>query len=239
MLNILTGTNATLSVAFMFQGDYEIPDANSVTYTLRDNLGNAVPGYVDLPLTPAAGATSVSIVIPGSENTNAKTFELRTVVVSYTVNGAGRAIPFTYRVINFVQMTATPDDVRRLLSVAANELPDSDIDLIEAYFLVANEVTPSVLTTALSAGDITTIAANKALAARAALEVIPTLQLRILQVEQSATDVAKRYSGVDFQAVRDYVASVYAQNKATFTGITTVTYEMAVMVTPLDAVTGA
>lgn len=239
MLNVLANTNATLRVAFMFQGDYEIPDLGSVTYTLYDTTGTPVVGFINVAIVTLATSTSYQLQLAAAQNALGvgNLFETRTVVVSYTVNGDGRTLRYSYRIIPFIPMTVTEDDARKLLGVAQNELPDENIDLVEAYFKCCDDTTQAALNAALISSTTLSFHANEMIAAKALLKSIPMMQMRVMAQEHSGTDVMQRYPTFDFDRMLRLAASLYADAKALITGNAQTEYQMIALVTPIDPIT--
>jgi len=192
----------TIKIPFMLDGDFVTPDVGSVKYTIRDNSGTPIIGQIDVPVTTTTETTSVVLDIAGFVNAKAKEVENRFVTLKYKVSGAERRIQVNYQIIDWINLTASPSQVRNALGVDGDELEDDDINLLAAYMRLKQDLGGTILVTALMAGDLTTIYANHAVALRTALDLISSLQLRVTQQERSDTSEFQRFAKVDFNKIR-------------------------------------
>lgn len=203
-MDVLSGQGCTVNATFVVDGTPFIPDAGSVYWTLRGNDGNTVLPYVDVAISVPTASTSVKVSIPSSVNNLAggRRVENRTVVVVATRNGSAWLGRFPYRVTTWFNTQATADQVRACLGVEAHELPDSNVDLVKAYFFVEAKIGSSTLTSALASGDLTTIQVNDLLVRVAALQALPSLALKLAESETDGAHAFKRLASVDLEKVR-------------------------------------
>jgi hypothetical protein len=232
-MDVYAGEDASL--IFQFNVDDELVTPSTATYTLRGNSGSVIAGDQNI----ASLSTQAVVEIAGSSNTAADglSFENRFVDVKFVYNNNTYRTRQSYRVVPFVNMTTVPADVRLALGVLDHELADSDIDLYDAYLRVKDRV--SVLTTALAAGNLTTVSANKAIAYMAAMNVLPALMLRVAQSTGDDTQTFERLAKIDLQQLSQDVTDAYevyvSQIDPTFVGV-----DIPIMTvsTPTDAITG-
>lgn len=209
MRSFLAGQAVTLDVLFEQGVDTVIPDVASVTYTLYDNNGAQVSGAVDVAVTTDGTSTSVPITIASGKNGKTGLFEHRTLVVKYKLNGGDRQQQLQYRLTDFVPMTATADGARSLIGAARNELPDQDLDFYQAYIEVCAEISSASVNAALISAGQANFSANRAIVCRALLDLLPSLQFRLVQSSKSNTAQISRFTKVDFVALTDFLTTLY------------------------------
>src|SRR5579872_7108122 len=133
-MDVLAGDDATLRVDFVSPTGTLLPDAGSVSYRVYGTDGSPLAG----PTSVATSDTGVTLTIDGALNTiePPRIFEKRIVIVKMASNGEPFVFQTDYRVIPFLNMTASAADVRSVIGATSDELPDEDIDLLQAYLLV-------------------------------------------------------------------------------------------------------
>lgn len=159
--------------------DAGLPDGD-VSYQITGGASGTV--------TPALGAVSTLIQISGAQNQLdvGETFGFRDLEWSYTsaaqvVNGNTRwtleaSIPFP----------ATSDGSRAKLGI--EDLPDDLLQLAKAYVKFANKVGETALAAFETGSTYAKILIADAIEAQAALDIIPTLQVRVAKTESSGTN---------------------------------------------------
>lgn len=195
-MDVFAGTPTALTIPYIIGTQPVSPDAGSVTYTIKDQLGTPMVGLADIAY--AGTGFEMKILVPSTANqiSGSRRFERRTVVVNFKVGGEEMQISSTYRIVPEPTYTVTPTDVRAFIGIEDHEMPDEDIDLLSAYLVVEKEITADVLTTALSAGTTDEIAANTLIRMRAVLDVLPSAKQRMAQSE---TNGVKQFSRVDLK----------------------------------------
>lgn len=212
----------------------------AVSYSLLGNDGSTL---LSDSFTPEAGALSHLLIIPGAQNSVSTTFmESRTLVWSYTTASGLVSDRLTYRVEKPIPFPASPDGVRNKLGVAAHELPDTSINLLLAYSDLTELLSEQILQDAETAGDRGTLLVIEAIEAIAALEVLPTIQLRAGQSESSGTNEFARFRDIDWNMLRTQLAvhvdRVRAALDPTFDGNAVGAFTFAVVPITPDAITG-
>ncbi len=177
------GEDLTLSFEFTHDGQFVIPDPDSVKVTLRNNEGLTIQDWSRAQQADP-NSTSFSLVIPAAINeiSSENTLESRYVRVEYMYQGKVHAKNLSYRLTPFLPIQATPAGVRNRLGATETEMPDDTIDVHEAYYKILPSF-PEVLALALTATDASCIAANNAIEIKAALCLMPGLSGKILQSE--------------------------------------------------------
>lgn len=197
----LAGEALTFDIEILVNGVPTQPDAGTISFSVRDQSGAVIAGLDKQPL--AVLGTTASISVPEDANTLATSAEpeSRFLTLSYLAGGQSRQQRAAYSLHPFLPLQASADDVRSMLGVAADELSDDDIELVGAYYdLVA--VQGETFREAFTASSSLRMAANSALAAQAALDAIPSLQLRIFQSRTSENSTFARFVAVDFEKLR-------------------------------------
>jgi hypothetical protein len=232
------GEDLTFDIELIVGGVPTQPDAGTVTATVRDQTGQVVAGLDHKPIT--VPGTTASISVPAGANAIASETESRYVTLSYIAGGQSRQQHAAYSLHPFLPLEASADAVRGLLGVASDELPDDDIELVPAYYdLVADN--GDAFKNAFTTGNRQRQQANRALALRAALDALPSLQLRVFQARTSENNTFGRFQTVDFQQLRvdltDQLAA--ALNIANASTATVSIPTLFVVSTPTDPVTNS
>lgn len=185
------------AVSFLVEFPSGFPDGN-ITWVLKDESGGQV---ATANITPSVGAVSIYITIDSTYNELA-TGDLsgyRDLSWFYLVGGAVVTNEVRYTLEARAPFGAAPAGVRRKLGLAPHELPDNEIPLIRAFYDFDTTVGGG-------AGLFTPTASEQmlladAIEALAALNLIPSLTLRIAQKESSGTDTFQR-SAIDLEALK-------------------------------------
>lgn len=240
MRYVMAGEEYVYAVDFMVDGEFVVPDEDSVSYTIRDAAGTPLAGHTNVPLILDGQSDRGFIEIPASVNEKTAEREPRHVHVMFAVNGKPRTHAGSYILIDFLNHYVTESDVRGWLGVTPSELPDSDIDLVKAYYAVKNDnsLANIDLTATLARGDQTAFAANEAIRMQAALQVLPSLENRIAQVEKADMLTFQRMNKLDINALRRRTAAHYAQAVQSVLGGTPISPILFTVTSPVDPVTG-
>ncbi|RQR63891.1 hypothetical protein DIE18_07095 [Burkholderia sp. Bp9125] len=236
------GEDLTFEVELMAGGVQAQPDAGSVTYTVRDQSGAVLAGLdhaaLDVP------GTTAQILLPAHVNgiTAGNDTETRFVFLAFKTSGQSRQQQVAYGLHPFIPMSADADAVRGLMGVSVDELPDEAIDLIPAYYSLRADYGTD-FTNALVVGDSRTrSAANRALAARAAIDALPSFQLRLVQSKQVENSNFSRWDWVDLDKLKEdlttQLGASLAQLSDTLARTVAVTPTIFVVSSPTDPVTG-
>jgi hypothetical protein len=182
-VDVLAGSGAALRVDFLNPAGTLIPDPNSVTYTVYATDGTQLVASTPITTGPTDTGVMVNVLAVNNTISGSRQFEKRTVVVNMT--SAAHPYTFTtiYRIIPFLNMTVTADDVRSVFGGDLDEVTDDEIDLVAAYFDVAARVlsvnSNATLAAALATGTITEVYANSAIAGMAVINLLPGIQGRL------------------------------------------------------------
>lgn len=210
MKTYLAGEDIALQIPLRVGTEPVVPDNGSVKMTVRDNAGQIVIDKV--PVTMDVASTNANVTVPAASNAlGAGRFGMRNVIIEFTKTGRPQSARLAYRLTAWLNTTVTPDDVRAFCGLDAGELPDSVIDIVEAYFDVENDITEPVLSAALASADNKQIAANRIILARAVLLQIPGLALRISQNETDGVFSAQRPK-IDLTLLELRAQALYAEN---------------------------
>lgn len=174
----LAGNAHSFLVQFRNRGEPAIPDQGSVTYTLRGHDGALLAGHAAVPVETGALAVETVITVPADQNLIAGSLERRSITVNWTFKSAPKETRLSYWLHAWLNFSTTPADVRKYIGANESELPDDDIDLVEAYIEVAKMVTVEALVSKLQTDPLQ---AENALLAYAVLSVIPSLKSRMAQ----------------------------------------------------------
>lgn len=234
----LNGDELSYPVRFLVEGDYVVPDADSVKVTLRGQTGNVISGWNRKAIDHEA-KSAIKVVIDGSANTTTGgQREKRTVIVEFEVDGVAFKRTSHYFLTDYLNITATPADVRRVFGVEPTELPDSMVSVEEAYYdLIRIYNDKTTLDTALGDSDKMQMA-NQLIVAAAANRVLQSLQTRLYKIEASDQESFTRFD-VDFPAMAAKVAAMGTEAADAVFDRSEVSPPLLIKVTPTDVITGA
>ena len=218
MLTFITGEDVTVAVPLQRDGEPFLADENSVTWSLRDHTGAiALAGQIPLDATD----TSITVLIPAAENTilAGRRFEKRFLIVKGTVEAQDFQIQVPYRITPWLNHTVTTDAVRAFIGTfAQGELPDGDIDLMSAYYDIADVVGDDVLEVALGSGGQVETTANDAIKAAAVLRVLPGMQARLSKREEDGVMKVERFP-VDLDKIAAEARSIITRAVRLVSGV--------------------
>ncbi|MDR3436430.1 hypothetical protein [Telmatospirillum sp.] len=246
MLNFTASTAVTIVAPFLVDSEYVVPDTGSVTYSVRDNTGTLITALTNRALTPATTATEIAVTIPASDNAVTLSTEIRSLIVSYTVNAQPYQFVSAYRLNPWLSIAVTPADVRSKLGLSSTELPDADVNFYDTYYVLDDKLstltaTATVVVTmaaSLASGTLNAKYANDALIYQAALDLFPSLRARLLHKEGQGTTSYERYSGFDFDGLHDQITDLLEDALTNMTGMTSTYPSMLVVGKRRDIIGG-
>lgn len=238
-MDVLQNTGSSLRADFVGPLGSLIPDANTVLWSIYDQTGALLAG----PTSVSTGATDTGVIIALSSAyhtiTAPRRFEKRQVLVTWTTAGQAHSLRLSYRVVPLVNYEVSGDRVRALLGLNVDELTDEELNIFGSYLSVEQEITKTVLDEALSSGTTRETAANELIAVSAALDVLPSLQLR---TAASIMDGSKRFdrfrTAPDWELLAAQLSARRASLVADTTGAPLTGRPLAVFAQPTDVITG-
>lgn len=233
---VQAGASYPYRVNYTVNGELVIPSAATITVQKQD--GTYADGINGVTLSHTTTSTTYNI----SSAANVKTlpYELRYVLVKYTYAGIEYTQRDVYTLKDSILLPVTPEDVRIMVAMTSEELPDENIDLFLAYSEFSEAVGEAAnIDTLLAGGSALTPTIMRGITAQAALNSCIMLEFMIYQSEQADNTIYNRFSKVDFEMMlarlRGIVAdSIVGVNGATITDVTIFT-----VFTGTDPVTGA
>jgi hypothetical protein len=238
MLTVEGGLPFTHQILFEAQGNVYDADANSVQYRLLNASGATLIPWT--PFNNLQGVGSVAVEIPEVHHPlpiAPVLFQVRHLDVSWMTEQTVRQVRRTYRVTGFLPFSVSTQDVRTLIGVTADDLPDVEIDLVTAYFQ-ALAAQGSAFSSALTSGEIGQIAANDVILCGAVLAILPGLQLRVVASTQDGALKIDRFKNIDFKAIaRETQNRLTAALSKLSSSSTSASY--MVLSNPTDPITGA
>jgi len=215
----------------MVDNELVVPDDGSVTATITTVDGTVKTGFNNLSLTPDANQAFVVLDVPSSVTTKANNFELCQITISFLHNSKPHKQYIDYRVVDRVNIPVSADEVRATLGLSVDEWSDDNIDLVTSFAEVGQELTDQGLDieTILTSGASTVRNLLNAIKYKAALGIVPVLEMIAVQSLQADNVSFKRFDKVDFQELRyrldkQYVAEldvITSQNDINLTYTTT------------------
>lgn len=233
MLTFTEDTAVSFPVDFLVDGVHVVP--TSATVTVRDETGATIAGLVDAPLDVSSTHTLVSV--PGTDNAVplGSDYVNRYLQVTFLHEGRTHQRHFVYRVRPFIPIAVTPDDVRAELGLDSREMPDDVIDLYGAYLDLKADYD---METALITGTQAALAANRAIAVKAALEMIDSLVFRVAIKMRSEDSALERMTSFDPDKIRIRLGQKLGRLLDVIAGDTTEGSAVLILATPTDAITG-
>lgn len=216
MLNFTAGQDVSLLVPFKVDGEYITPDAGSVSYSVRNTQGDLIGALTDVSITLGAGVTDTSITIPASYNSKSSDFEIRSVIITFKASGHTHTLVLVYRLSEWANLTANGDTVRGILGLSEFELPDADINIMEAYASLSSDLGGTTLADALTSGTLKAQAANRAVALKAAVNLCVSIPMRALRSERSGDTAYDRYPRRDWSSLGRDLSSELESEVDTF-----------------------
>lgn len=240
----VTGREVAITAKFVVDGDYITPDASSVKYTLYRADGSADPVYTNITAAVTSPATSVLIKTVANSNTLASgaKMERRNLVVTFTYATQSYTLEYPYLLVPVISLAVGAREVRTVLGVNDLELPDTDIDLRQAYWDVARDIDEDTgeddLDEMLEGATSDTVVANRAIVLKCALGLIPTMPLRVMTSEEGEGKSFTR-GRVDWTALGDRLSAEYSRSLELIGATDAVTQDILVLTEETDPVTGA
>lgn len=185
-------------IKFIVDGELVTP--TSATITVKDNNETVVQSINDTALTIPHEATSMTYSIPANANAKTLDYEIRFVTVKFVYNSVTYKIEDYYVIEDSLKLPITKSEVRSLVAMSEAELPDSDIDLINAKNFVQALIDPTI-STLISSGSSKIPKLSRAIIIQAAMNAIETIELRVFQSEQADNTLYKRFASIDFAAL--------------------------------------
>lgn len=223
MLDFLAGEAVTITVPFTRDGEPFVPDANSVSWSLRGHDGSVLVASTTLSgITDTLAA--INIAAANHNIVAGRVFEKRALTVRASSNGSPYTRTVAYRIHTWLNLSVTEASVRDYIGCDDAELPDEAIDLLGAYLKVASRAGQAVLDDALTSGTLRELQANSAVVAQGVLDCLPGLAQRLAKKETDGNRNIERFS-LDIEqlersareALRIALEAVSAVNDATTT----------------------
>jgi len=230
---VFTGESFTLGIDYIVDDEFIIPSA--ATISVRDRDGSLLVSADVLDVSQ----TSTTYEIAAIHNTLAgnNTIEHRFVSVTMIYEGQQFTKTYTYRVVEFLPIATTPEDVRAELGLDVSELPDRDIDIFWAYHQLAEEY-GDTFTDALESGTVISLQANQAIAVKAAVNLCGSLPFRAGTKFSSEENRFERQGDFDVDAIAARLGAKLANLMDSITSEETGTFDRFLLATPTDVITG-
>lgn len=235
---VVVDSDQTLRFDFIVDGQNVEP--TSAYYTVTKNDYTVVNSLEDETITLTPGNTYVNILIPGSANAVTLVNELRYVTLKFIYQGNTYTQYQYYYLVDNIVFPLSYDEIRAVIGVSQAEVPDNMIDILSAYKTVASEVTVNV-ETILTTGTVLLSHLIAAVKYKAALDISIGIETSIYQSEQADNTLYTRFQTIDFDRLRQDLASRYdaALNKLDSIEAGTTVRVYATTAVGTDAVTGA
>ena len=212
MIEIFENTSGSVPIKFRVSGVAVTPDDGEAYFSLYDRNLNVILDMHNVHRTGISGSETWFEIDSQYNNLEdglvTSNFYLN---VFFKVGGFSHNIRVPYRVIKNIPMTVEPSDVRSLLGVDSDELPDSDIDIFSSYLMIHNEYGQR-FDDSLTIGGNRSYLANKAISLLTAIELIPSLEMRVLQDAEVEGGSFRRFSDFDVEELRERLSQAYAQS---------------------------
>lgn len=229
------GEQHNILVEFLVDGVPVIPD--TINYWLFDNASSIVDNLDDITVSPEGEA--VIITIPDTANIRTKPIEYRKLYLEFTVNGMTYNVVKHYFLKDAIFFPLSAEDVRAVIGVGNEELPDDMIDITTAYESVKTDTNGLDLDTIMENGAAEAEYIIKAVSFKAALNCVYYLNTTVMKIEQADNTMYERFNGFDFKGTLNRLSSNYSKYINLLIGKqtgTTLTYSL--ISTGTDVITG-
>ena len=173
---------------------------SAFVYTLYNQDGDVVlTDSVTIPV----GQLSYLIQIPAVNNVLSKPlFEKMVIEWEYTTATEAVDGSISFIIHLPIGFPVDPSNVRNLLGVDEEELPDDDIKLFEGFMAFKQRLAADAdLTPYIESGDLNSFTVAKAIEAATALLLFPTLQIRLPRKYDSGTSAYERWNNIDWESL--------------------------------------
>lgn len=228
----IAGSPIEYPISFFAEDDYVVPSAASMV--VRD-----IQGAVILAPTPLdVSTTSTIALIPAALTEIPAGQEYQTLFLSVTFTADGRLHQqrHTIQITPFIPLTAGPEDVRQTLGLRKNELEDHEVRLLPAFFRLKRRLPDleSFLLRSSSDG----LLANRAVVLEAALELMPSLALRVSQKVKAEDQEVSRFQQSNWQQIAQLLEAELDEIVEQFLPPITSRVNILVKSFPPDPITG-
>ena len=200
-------SNDPLPLADFQIGDYVyVPDHGTVKVTLKDAEGTAIH---EKEVSFDADFSIPQDLLNVSSSEVLSFFQLR---VIFTSEGRQRIFTDVVRAHTNMLLTIEPQQVRSLLGLYEEELPDKEIDFIYSFSELIDEIGSTFLSDTLSRK-------NKMILLHEAKRHLPTLALKALKSNKIDDSQKSRQSDIDITKIQEDVLAQYWSLKVTFDGV--------------------
>lgn len=237
---IKVDTACFVSVDLIVDGELVLPDDGLVSVTVYDTDGEGITGHISQPATVPDGRTYAYYEVP-SEVNSLGTDEVgyRFVEFSFAYNERQYTVTEPYELVTRTLFPVRAKDVRNKLGVTLSELPDEDVDIVGVYRKLQRTLTSLDLDSFFSSGGSELTYLMRLLVASAALDILPSLQLRASAQEQVDNTIWQRLSKIDFELLEAQLrAEVDEQTYNLTQDNGTGSLVLALLAQGTDAVTG-
>lgn len=218
-MTVYVGINTPYNYKANFVVEGRAVTPTSATITLKNNTGAVVGGIEDEPLVIDTDATYSIFTVGASDNVPTLDYEIRTFTINFEYEGKDYVFNESYILRQIYFTAVTPDDVRALVGMSSDELPDASIDINGAYERVKAAVTGASLDNIFSSGSALISTARLAIMLAAALYGMKAFELSVMQSEQADNTLYKRFNSMDFTGIVDRLERDLAIAIATLNGV--------------------
>lgn len=188
---------------------------SNLDYTLYNSTGQAI---VTASVAIASGRVSYLIDIPAEHNsvTPGNLFESRKLEWEYVTNSDVVSDSISYHIRPPINFPVSDDGVRNLLGVDSDELSDKDIDLFSGYIYFRELIGENAdLGIYENAGDMNAYRIARAIEAATALQIFPTLQIRLPRKYDSGTSAYERWNTINWQGLQAELGAILTRGLQT------------------------
>lgn len=229
----ISGEDHLLGIDFLAEGEYIIPTAAWIT--VRGPTGSVL--LQDAPLDVSSTQTTFSIPAVNNTLSGGTEFENRFTTVVFNYGGRPYRIEDSYRVADFIPISTSPNQVRSVLGLDGSELLDRDVDLLLSYLTLKEEYGQD-FTDALTAGGLKTLKANEAIALKAALQVVPSLNFRAGTKWSSEESQFQRKGDFSIEEIEKDLSMRLSIALSVVLDQELTTFDAFSLATPTDVITG-
>lgn len=238
-MQAIEGQPYTTRFDFFEEGEFFVPDAGTVSYTVYDNAGEVLGALSDQAIVTDSSTQHVNVGLPGSAHSldPSKDFEQRSIRLKYQRDGVEGVYLRHYYVTPYLNYRVEPLEVFEAIGIKDGEVFLHMVDLVRSYMLLKSKLSGTVLVDALKSGGISQLRANEAIKYQAAVDLLTAIELKVLRKAGGDMLSFTRFEGLDFERIKQDVREKLAGALEGLQGEDAISY--FTLSTPTDAITGA
>lgn len=195
-MDALAGADFIINIPIIENGDYaSLEPTDVITYSVYDIAGGIVDDLQNIEVPVLENNKNLlKINVPAEANSisEGSAFDIRFVIINYTLQGINHTIRQSYRVIPLIPYSCTENDVRNVLGLPGTVLTDDMIDIYKGYLELTSK--SAKLDEKLRSTGIEHLKCDRAITLSTALQLKTTIPLLVPRLESDSIVSQTRYT---------------------------------------------